>query len=173
MEKRKTKHGLNPETALKFKRSVILQQHHRIQSEDEILNLINDVIQEKQKVGFTVYLNNYPNNYFGESLTPLYVNFVKDIFCQKYGPITKAVIEAFGETIKTSKDLFPASYQKQQSTIKEIIFNKLYIHTSMSSQTMRQYLDNISQALCVKIKHKEEEMDPLMEEEKNKQDLPF
>jgi hypothetical protein len=173
MEKVKSKHGMNPDLALKFKRSVILQEHHQIQSVDEILQIVNEVIEEKQKVGFTIYLHNYPNNYFGESLTPLYVNFVKDIFEQKYGPITKSVVEAFGDTMKTSKDQFPNSYQKQQSSIKEIIPNSLYIHTNMSSQTMRQYLSNIAVALCVKIKHKEEELDPLMEEEKNKQDLPF
>lgn len=169
----KTKHGVKPDLALKFKRSVISQEHHQIQSVDDILQIVNEVIEEKQKVGFTIFLHDYANNYFGETLTPLYVNFVKDIFEQKYGPITKSVVEAFGDTIKTTKDQFPTSYQKQQSSIKEIIPNHLYIHTNMSSQTMRQYLNNIALALCVKIKHKEEETDPLMEEEKNKQDLPF
>jgi hypothetical protein len=162
--------------SMALKRAHTLQTFHQVQSTDDILAIVNDVIEERQKVGFSIRDKKEMYNYFGETLTPLYLNFVKDIFKQKFGPITKNVIESFGDTIKTSKEQFPTSYQKQSSTIKEIIEGKLFIHTNMSTNTMKAYIENVAQSLGFIVKHREPEVDELMqqeEEQKKDEDLPF
>lgn len=73
-------------------------------------------------------------------LTKNYVKFSTDLLSGKYGSeFMEEIIEGFGETLKTSIKDFKESYQKKQSSIKEVL-PSVFIHTSMSKILMESTL---------------------------------
>jgi hypothetical protein len=144
----------------------------KIQTTADILALVDQVTEERKQIGFHLESIYGKYDYYGETLTPLYLSFVKDIFNQKFGPVTKKVIEAFGDTLKTQKESFPESYQKQKTSIKEVIEGVLYIHTNMSILTMKKYISQISEELGCVIKFKDPKNDSLLESEET-DEIPF
>jgi hypothetical protein len=75
-------------------------------------------------------------------LTKNYVKFITDVFAATFGEVTEAQVEALGDSIKASSSDFKTSYQNKKSVIKEI-GEGVFIHTSMSSDTMRIKIKNV------------------------------
>lgn len=85
-------------------------------------------------------------------LTKNYVKFATDLLSGKYGTeFMEEIIEGLGETLKTSIDDFKESYQKKQSSIKEII-PSVFIHTSMSKILMESTLLSLVHRARLQIK---------------------
>jgi hypothetical protein len=94
--------------------------------------------------------------YNEDDLTKSYVMFVKDVLSEKYGSINERVIKSFGQTLKTSIDKFKPSYVQKKSSIKEVIPN-VYIHTSMSSESMKTFIIKIAESVNYSSKFFEEQ----------------
>jgi hypothetical protein len=127
------------------------------QTIDQIVGLVNKVSKTQQNGGFTIYELGFPENikvadYYESDLTKSYIEFVKDIFNQKYGNITEKLITSFGDSIKTSKNDFKESYRK---SIKEIVPGKIYIHTIITTEKLRLLIDDICESMSHKSIHKE------------------
>ena len=92
--------------------------------------------------------------YFESSLSASYVLFLNDVFQNKYGAITRGVIERFGSSnIKTTKEAFHKSYS---SVIKEIKLNDgnlIYIRIGMTKKEIRKSIDGLAAMLSIKVKH--------------------
>jgi hypothetical protein len=144
------------------------------QTKDEILSMVNLVLKEKEQVGFSFSEWDLSKTHFymGDNFTEAYYKFVLDIFNQKFGVIKKETIEAFGDTIQTSVDKFPQSYQKQKSSIKTIFEGGLYFHTNMNIDNIKLMIINLAESMFYKVIFKEKETDKThgmsMEQAKNK-----
>lgn len=153
------------------------------QTIDDIVNIVSSVIETEITGGFStifIYGEDFSGNeYYEKDLTKSYIKLVKDIFDLKYGEINREVIECFGDTIKTSKTQFKSSYK---TTIKEIIKDKIYIHTSLNKSAIRKMVNLLSRTLDFTVTHRyskseinekqvNETINRIMVEENN--DLPF
>ena len=126
------------------------------QTIDDIVNIVSSVIETEPTTGFTIHYlphrkNRHPNEYYEKDLTTSYIKLVKDIFNLKYGEINREVIKCFGDTIKTSETQFKSSYR---TTIKEIIEDKIYVHTSLNKLAIRKTINSLSKVLNFKVIHK-------------------
>lgn len=126
------------------------------QTIDDIVNIVSSVIEAEITGGFTVEFE--PSlaefeieEYYEKDLTKSYIKLVKDIFNLKYGEINREVIECFGDTIKTSKTQFKSSYK---TTIKEIIKDKIYVHTSLNKSAIRKMVDSLGKTLSFDVTHR-------------------
>lgn len=143
------------------------------QTKDEILSMVSLVLKEKEQVGFSFseWDLSQTHFYMGDNFTEAYCKFVLDIFNQKFGPIKKETIEAFGDTIQTSVDKFPQSYQKQKSSIKTIFEGGLYFHTNMNIDNIKNMIIKLAESMYYKVDFKEKETDKThgmsMEQAKN------
>ena len=143
------------------------------QTKDEILSMVNLVLKEKEQVGFSFLEWDLSKTHFymGDNFTEAYCKFVLDIFNQKFGDIKKETIEAFGDTIQTSVDKFPQSYQKQKSSIKTIFEGGLYFHTNMNIDNIKDMIMKLAESMYYKVDFKEKETDKThgmsMEQAKN------
>ena len=79
-------------------------------------------------------------------LTKNYVKFLTDVFADIFGEVTEAQVEALGDSIKASSSDFKTSYQNKKSVIKEI-GEGVFIHTSMSSETIKIKIKNVMESL--------------------------
>jgi hypothetical protein len=153
------------------------------QTIDDIVNIVSSVIETEITGGFStifIYGGDFSGDeYYEKDLTKSYIKLVKDIFTLKYGEINREVIECFGDTIKTSKTQFKSSYK---TTIKEIIKDKIYIHTSLNKSAIRKMVNLLGRTLDFKVTHRyskseineeqvNETINRIMVEENN--DLPF
>jgi len=126
------------------------------QTIDDIVNIVSSVIETEITGGFTThYLPSdgdfWGDEYYEKDLTKSYIKLVKDIFNLKYGEINREVIECFGDTIKTSKTQFKSSYK---TTIKEIIKDKIYVHTSLNKSAIRKMVDSLGKTLSFVLTHR-------------------
>jgi hypothetical protein len=80
--------------------------------------------------------------YCEDDLTKNYVKFLKDVFTDKYGPVTINQIEALGDSIKSDITDFKKSYQSKKSVIKEIA-EGVFIHTALNSESIRVKIKNV------------------------------
>jgi len=125
------------------------------QTIDDIINIISSVIETEVTGGFsttTISADNFwGDEYYEKDLTKSYIKLIKDIFDLKYGEINREVIECFGDTIKTSKTQFKSSYK---TTIKEIVKDKIYIHTSLNKSSIRKMVNLLGRTLDFKVTHR-------------------
>jgi|688.fasta_scaffold119374_5 hypothetical protein len=154
------------------------------QTVNEIVDIISSVIETEITGGFTTHrmpgvdeIDFWGDEYYEGDLTKSYLKLVKDIFNLKYGEINREVIECFGDTIRTNRDQFKSSYK---TTIKEIIPEKVYIHTSMNKLTLRKMINSLAKSLDFKVTHrysKSEQDEKIVNETLNRitsnSDLPF
>jgi len=153
------------------------------QTIDDIVNIVSSVIETEITGGFSTtfmaFDDFWGDEYYEKDLTKSYIKLVKDIFDLKYGEINREVIECFGDTIKTSKTQFKSSYK---TTIKEIIKDKIYIHTSLNKSAIRKMVNLLGRTLDFNVTHRyskseinekqvNETINRIMVEENN--DLPF
>jgi hypothetical protein len=127
----------------------------KTQTIDDIVNIVSSVIETEITGGFSTSFISFDDfwgdEYYEKDLTKSYVKLVKDIFNLKYGEINRETIECFGDTIKTNKNQFKSSYK---TTIKEIIKDKIYIHTSLSKVSIRKIVDLLGINLNFKVTHR-------------------
>lgn len=153
------------------------------QTMDDIMGIVLSVIDTENIGGFTIHYVSDSDfckcEYYEKDLTKSYIKLVKDIFNLKYGEINREVIECFGDTIKTNINQFKPSYK---STIKEIVKDKIYIHTSLSKTSIRKMIDSLGKKLHFSVTHRfskseinekqvNETLNRIMIEQNN--DLPF
>lgn len=155
------------------------------QTIDDIVNIVSSVIETEITGGFStsrmasIEDDFWGDEYYEKDLTKSYIKLVKDIFNLKYGEINREVIECFGDTIKTNRNQFKPSYK---STIKEIVKDKIYTHTSLSKTSMRKMIDSLGKKLHFSVTHRfskseinekqvNETLNRIMIEQNN--DLPF
>ena len=128
------------------------------QTKDEILSMVNLVLKEKEQVGFNLLDWNFnESNYMGDNFTEAYCKLVLDIFNQKFGNVRKETIEAFGDTLQTSINNFPKSYQKQKSSIKTIFEGNLYFHTNMNIDNIKLMIIKLTESMHYKVNFKEKD----------------
>lgn len=146
-----------PTCSLKLVQSIKTESKITKQSAEDIISLVNLVQKEKEQVGFSVLDFNF-NEFFylGDTFTEAYCKFVADIFNQKFGDVNKKTIEAFGDTLQTSFDKFPNSYQKQKSSIKTIFEGRLYFHTNMNIGNLKNMVIKLTESLHSKVLFKDE-----------------
>lgn len=147
-----------PTCSHKFGVSINTVSKNTKQTAEEIISLVNLVHKEKEQVGFSVLDLNFDEFvYMGDSFTEAYCKFVTDIFNQKLGDVNKKTIEAFGDTLQTSFDKFPNSYQKQKSSIKTIFEGRLYFHTNMNVDNLKNMVIKLTESLHSKVLFKDKE----------------
>ena len=91
--------------------------------------------------------------YFESCLSASYVLFLNDVFQNKYGAITRGIIEGFGPNIKKTKEAFPKSYSSVIKDIKLNDGNLIYIRIGMTKKEIRKSIDGLAAMLSIKVKH--------------------
>lgn len=120
---------------------------------NKLQSLIKKTESKNKKTSFTVSTKPSLGHIFNDEklieviysegdLTKNYVKFITDVFAGIFGEVTEAQVEALGDSIKASLSDFKTSYQNKKSVIKEI-GEGVFIHTSMSSETMRIKIRNV------------------------------
>ena len=125
---------------------IILKNMNKIQ------NLIKKTEEKNKKSSFTVSTNSLNDlldgkktneiTYSENDMTKNYVKFLTDVFAGVFCEVTEEQVVALGDSIKASASDFKTSYQNKKSVIKEIN-DGVFIHTSMSSETIRIKIKNV------------------------------